>query len=185
MSKRLYYALIGMTLVLIATVSTPSVKAARGTGVLYVYTDTWGGSEAPKDSKGTYYVTIGNTYYIRITGITEFDTGTLLQVKIGWTDDTDTSQTTVINDVPVNELSDGTKYVDVEWTVPPNAKVCTTTTVHYKGDSGPDYIATGQISNIGHMHVIPVTLLGTAGALSALLAGLGLYLLPKKKIGTS
>jgi hypothetical protein len=156
-------------------------KSDVGTGVLYVYTDTWGGIEAPKDEKGTYYVEIGKTYYIRISGITEFNTGDFVTVKISWTDaNTGNGETSFIYNVEVKE-SDGIKYVDVDWTVPTNAKICETSTVHYRGNSGPEYVASGQISQVGHMHVIPTTFLGSIGALSAIFASLGLHKILKKK----
>jgi hypothetical protein len=159
----------------------PFAKATEGTGVLYVYVDTWGSTEAPRGGPNgdTYFVSIGTTYYIRVFEITEFDKGDILQVKIGWTNSSGLGQTTVFNNVLVKE-SGGVEHVDVAWTVPSNTKVCTTATVHYTQKPGPDYIASGQVSNIGHMHIITETFLGTIGAILALFVGFGLYLLPKK-----
>ncbi|UCE28994.1 MAG: hypothetical protein JSV85_06980 [Candidatus Bathyarchaeota archaeon] len=151
-----------------------------GTGILYVYVDTWGGTEAPANSHGTYDVNIGLTYYIRVWDLKEFNPGTLLTIKIGWTDVTKASRTDFFHDVEVKEDS-GVRYVDVAWTVPLEAMISTTGTVHYKRDnpSTPDYIARGQLSNVGHMHFIPETALGTIGPMLALIAGLGFLAIRK------
>lgn len=154
----------------------------NGTGTLFVYEDTWGGIEAQKsDPKQTYQVLVGFTYYIRLVNITEFDVGELLTLKIGWTDVNGTSRTTFFFEVPVKEMPDETRYVDVPaWVVPRDGKVCTTCTVHYTQDGFPDYVAQGQASTIGHMHIIPETLLGTISAVLACFAGLGLFFRRKK-----
>jgi len=68
-----------------------------------VYTDTWGGSEAPTDAQGKYLVVIGQTYYIRVLGITEFNVGDQLIVKIGWTDTGGVAQTTFFSNVPAEQ----------------------------------------------------------------------------------
>lgn len=153
-----------------------------GTGTLFVYMDTWGGVEAPKSGpKETYMVLTGFTYYIRLVNITEFDTGELLTIKIGWTDVNGTARTTFFVDVPVNEKPDGTRYVDVPaWVVPSDAKVCTTCTVHYTRSGDPDYVARGQVSTIGHLHVIPETFLGTIGSMLVCFAGFGVLLARKR-----
>ncbi len=183
MYKHIRYVLIGVLVISAIALLIPFAKANPdvGTGVLYVYVDSAHTTEAPKAGPNgdTYFVIIGNTYYIRVLGITEFNTGDKITVKIGWTNTSGGGETTQFNNVPVQE-SGGVKYVDVTWTVPSNAKVCTTATVHYTKKPGPEYVAQGQISNIGHMHIIPETLLGTIGAILALFAGLGLFLLPKK-----
>jgi len=187
MQKYTRYVIVCILAVFTAVLLIPFARAQEedpvGTGVLYVYVDSARNTEAPKGGPhgDTYFVTIGITYYIRVLEITEneFNTGDLITVKIGWNDTSGTSQTTWFTNVPIQE-SGGVKYVDVDWSVPLNAKICTTATVHYRKDSGPDYVARGQISTVGHMHIIPQTLLGTIGAILALFAGLGLYLLPKK-----
>lgn len=153
-----------------------------GTGTLFVYVDTWDGVEAPKvGPKDTYIVFIGYTYYIRLVNITEFETEDQLVIKIGWTDVTGVERTTLFVDVPVNEKIDGTKYVDVPaWIVPQDAKICTTCTVHYTRSDAPDYVARGQASTIGHMHIIPETILGTIGAILSCFAGFGILFARKK-----
>jgi len=147
-----------------------------------VYRDAAHTIEAPEESNGNhaYIVSIGTTYYIRIWGITEFNTGEQLTVKIGWTDTLDNDQTTIFNNIPVQQTA-GTKYLDVTWTIPTNAKFRTTTTVHYTKKPGPDYLATGQMSNIGHMHVVPDFLQGSIGAIIALFASYFTHQLMKRR----
>ena len=179
MHKKNRYALIGLlTIITYVMLAIPFVKAEVGTGQLYVYTDTW--AEAPKDGPGdTYFVNIGSTYHIQVRGITEFSTGELLTVKICWTDSSNTSQTTFFYDVPVIEDLGGVKYVEVTWPVPSEAKICTTSTVHYTQKPGPEYVAAGRISKTGHMHIIPEFLLGTIGVIVALFGAFGVFMLPK------
>jgi len=161
--------------------SIPFAKAKVGTGQLYVYNNSW--SEAPKGGLegDTYFVNIGTTYHIQVWNITEFDKENLLTVKISWTDDSNINQTTFFNDVPVMEDSGGVKYVEVEWTIPLKAKICTTSTVHYTQKPGPDYVVAGQISNIGHMHIVLESVLGTIGLILALFGAFGIFALPMIK----
>ena len=175
------YTVIGMlTAIICIMLAIPVAHATLGTGQLIVYTDTW--VEAPQGGPhgDTYLVIPGATYHIRVWNITEFNTGDLLTVKICWTDNTNASRTTFFYNVPVLEMT-GIKYVDVTWTVPADGKICTTCTVHYTQAGTPDYVAIGLISNIGHMHIIPETLLGTLGTLLALFGAVTLFLLPKTK----
>jgi hypothetical protein len=51
------------------------VNARVGTGILYVYTNNWGGTEAPLEDGKHYLVYPGVTYYFRIDGITEYTSG--------------------------------------------------------------------------------------------------------------
>jgi len=176
LSKNNRYVLIGfLTIIAYVMLAIPFAKAQIGTGQLYVYTNAW--AEAPKGGPNgdTYFVTPGATYHIRVWNITEFSTGAFLTVKIGWTNTSDMSQTTFFYDVLVMEDSDGVRYVEVTWTVPLNAKICTTATVHYTQKPGPDYVVTGQISSIGHMHIIPEVLLGTIGTIFALFGAFGIF----------
>lgn len=181
MPKNNRYTLIGLlTIITCIMLAIPLANATVGTGQLYVYTDTW--VEAPKGGPNgdTYFVNPGATYHIRVWGITEFNTGDLLTVKICWKDTSDTSQTTWFYNVPVLEDS-GIKYVQVTWTVPSDAKICTTSTVHYTQQSTPEYVAAGQISNTGHMHIIPESLIGTIGTILALFAAFGFFVSSKTR----
>lgn len=168
--------LAGLLAVVMLSVFISFAYCAIGTGTLFVYEDTWGGIEAPKeDPNETYKVVVGFTYYIQLVNITEFDVGELLTIKIGWTSVNGTARTTFFFDVPVLEKPDGTRYIDVPaWVVPRDGKVCTTCTVHYTQTGSPDFIAQGQASTIGHMHIIPETLLGTVSVVLACFAGLGM-----------
>ena len=156
-----------------------NVNAAIGTGVLQVYTNSARTFEAPKQDD-LYYVTVGQTYYIRVLGVTEFSSGSSVTIKIGWTDTSGTPQTTFIPNVPVLS-SDGTRYIDFPWTIPLDAKISTNANVHYKGSSGPDYLAQGTIRPVGFMHIIPEVPLGITGSLLALVAGFGLFKIKKNK----
>ena len=176
------YALIGLlTIITYMVLTIPLAKAQVGTGQLYVYTNAW--AEAPKGGPegDTYFVNPDATYHIKIWNITEFGTEVLLTVKIRWTDTSNKSQTTFFYDVPVMEDLSGVKYVEVTWTIPSNAKIYTTSVVHYTQKPGPDYVATGQVSNIGHMHIIPELLIGTIGAILALFGAFGIFRLPKTR----
>jgi len=175
------YTVIGMLTALICIMlAIPVAHATLGTGQLIVYTDT--SVEAPQgDPHGdTYLVNPGATYHIHIWNITEFNTGDLLTVKICWTDNTNASRTTFFHNVPVLETG-GIKFVEVDWTVPADGKICTTCTVHYTQAGTSEYIAIGLISNVGHMHTVPETLLGTIGTLLALFGAVSLFFVHKTK----
>jgi hypothetical protein len=167
-----------LLVILVASIgSIVPVAAKQTSAVLYVYIDSSHTTEAPLfgTSEDTYAVIVGETYYIRVLGITQFDLGALLHVKIGWTDIYDHGQTTDFYNVKVKQLGDDL-YVDVEWTVPSDAKICTTAAVKYRAndDSPPEYVVKGQVNNIGHMHVVPELPLGTLMAVMASMAAIGL-----------
>jgi len=166
----------------ILTASISNVSATIGTGQLFVYTDATRTILAPNDGN-TYNVTIGFTYYFRIMHITEFNTGDKLTIKIGWKDVFDVSHTTYLYNIEVLETS-GHKYVDFTWTIPIEAKISTTGTVHYRGDSGPDYLAKGETRPVAHIHFIPETPLGTIGPILALVGGLIAFPTFKKRLFT-
>lgn len=176
LNKLSHYAFVMLFTIVVMIMFIPFANAVVGTGQLHVYIDTWGGTEAPKDGpkSDTHLIEIDNTYYIVVFGITEFNVGDLLTIKIGWTDTTDNAQTTTFLNIPVEEcVGSGEKYVNVPpWSVPSNAKICTTCTVHYTNPDSPEYVASGQASTIGHTHIIPLTPLGTIGTILALFTGL-------------
>jgi hypothetical protein len=169
-------------LLLLMLCSVP-VSAKQGTGVLYVYTDTWGGTEAPKEPpQGNYLVFRGQTIYIRIWNVTEVLARELVTIKIGWTDTNGNSQTTFFYNVPVLEdEQSGVRYIDVPaWTTPSNAKICTTSTVHYRYGND-EYVAAGQMSNIGHMHfVVPEVPFGPITSIAATILALYAYMRIKR-----
>lgn len=185
LNKPSHFVFVTLSLTIIMMLCIPFANASVATGQLYVYVDTWNGTEAPKEGpKGdTYFIEIDTTYYIVIFGITEFNVGDLLTIKIGWTNTAGNGQTTFFHNVPVEEyVSSGEKYVNIPaWTVPSNAKICTTCTVHYTNPDSPDFIAYGQASTIGHMHIIPLAPLGIIGTILALFAGLTIFSLLKHK----
>jgi hypothetical protein len=160
--------------VLFALVLTliPLAYAAHG-GVLYVYTDAAHTTEAPSQSGGNhaYLTNIGGTYYIRIWGITQFNTGDKITVKIG---------TTTFYNVLVQDSS-GTRYADITWTVPANSEFGTTVNVKYRGETGPEYVVGGQMSNVGHMHIVPEVLQGTVGMTVALIAAYSIYQIARRR----
>jgi len=160
-----------------AVLLVPLALAGVGTGVLRMYL---GGTEVDREAGGSqaYLVEVGNTYTIKVVGITEFKEGNLVKVKVAWTDTAGNPQTDVFDNVEVKR--DGTKlYVQVAWTVPTSAKYCETGTVHY--GSKPDYIAAGVFSEVGHFHVIPEITLGSLGAVALFLSTLGLFAVHKKR----
>jgi len=177
-------AFIGSLIIITCMMLTVSLAEAEiGTGQLYVYIDTWGGIEANKGGPNgdTYFVARDTTYYIRVFGITEFNKGDLLTVKICWKMVFGSpsmghviNQTTFFYDVPVMEDLDGVKYVDVAWTVPSSAKISSTSIAYYA-----EFLVAGRISNIGYMHIIPELLLGTVCAILALFGAFGIFKLRK------
>ncbi len=167
-------------LLLLMLCSVP-VSAKQGTGVLYVYTDTWGGIEAlTEPPQGNYLVFPGQTIYIRIWNVTEVSAEKFVTIKIGWTDTNGNSQTMFFYDVQVLEQF-GVRYIDVPaWTAPSNAKICTTSTVHYRYGNN-EYVAAGQMSNIGHMHfVVPEVPFGPITSLAATILALYAYMRIKR-----
>jgi len=156
------------------------VESSKSGGKLQVFSDTWGGTLAPTDGN-KFNVTIGQTYYIRIWGITEFETDDKLTIKIGWKDIRGADQTDFFYDVPVKEM-DETKYADVPpWTAPLDAKIHSTGTVHYGIHPGRDYLARGETKPVAHIFFIPENAFGTIGSLLALLTGFGGFVLVKKR----
>jgi len=106
------------------------------------------------------------------------------------------------SDVPVHELGSGVGAGmngvgdadhPIEWTVgeyddpPPGGSVeipfSSTITVHYKNNdgSGTEYVATGLIFRVGHIHVVPQLPWGTIGPSFVLLIGLGAFVLIRRK----
>jgi hypothetical protein len=168
-----------LLLLFFTLIYTIPAYAQVGTGVLWVYTDTWGGTEASKEQNGNYLVLTEETYYIRIMGVTEVPTGSKVIIKIGWTDTNDVQQTEFFNDVPVLEDS-GVRYIDVPaWTTPSSAQICTTSTVHYVYDH--EYVSAGQMSSVGHTHfVVPEVPLGSLGSLVATVIALYVYMRAKR-----
>jgi len=178
-----YPLVLSILALAIFAVSISKVSADIGTGQLFVYTDPARTTLAPNDGN-TFDVVIGFTYYYRIWGITEFNTGDKLTIKIAWKDAWDVDHTDFIPDVEVLE-SGVTKYVDFTWTVPLTAKICTTGTVHYRmlpPPAGSEYLAKGVTRPVAHLHYIPETHLGTLGPMLALLTGLVAFPLFRKRL---
>jgi len=173
--------------------------APVGSAILYVYVDPARTVEAPKTinleaSMTTYDVLTGLTYYIRIWNVTQYDGVPLpiiLRVKISWKATDGSSMTTIFDSVYLQETAAGIRYIDVDWTVPVNAKVCETSTVHFRRYwfdaqgkrvwDGYEWLATGQLgTQKGHLHVIPEISIGTIGIITSLFAALGIFMIPKK-----
>jgi len=182
-------SLLGCSLAVFALVLlVPLALADIGTGVLEVYTDTWGGTLAPKESSGNepFLVNIGGTYYIRVTGITEFLSG-VVDVKVTWTDTDGNPHADLYDDVPL--VSDGaTTHFDITWTVDASAKYCTTGTVHYRAGDGspPEYVAQGRLadgslSQTGHFHIVPEVAFGALASSVVFLSALALFAVRKKR----
>ncbi|NIM46526.1 MAG: hypothetical protein GTO54_13050, partial [Nitrososphaeria archaeon] len=150
---------------ILSLIGMSSVYAKIGTGVLHVSDVGYGGAEIYQDSHGFFEVLPGVTYYIWITGITEFPDGTDITVKISCDD-------SKYPNLEVGTGAGGSLSVNVEPPyLMPDLPYSTTCTVHYKGSRGPDYltIVPGGVSSVGHLHVIPeLPIIGTAGALAAL-----------------
>jgi hypothetical protein len=156
--------LTGLFVLASALLMVTPAFATIGNGVLQVFTDPAYTASAPM-SNGQYLVIVGGTYYIRISGMSASEVGgaTTLTVKIGYKDTNGDSQTAFFFNVPIQ--GSGPYFIKVTWTVPANAKVCTTATVHYK-IVNEEYVASGSLTSApGHMHVVPESYLGALGAL--------------------
>lgn len=170
----------------------PGAMGTIGSGVLYVYTDAGYNTLAPTGQPpGAFVVLPGQTVYIQIAGITEFNVGDSVLVKICWQTHVKTLTMTVeiltsghpgargVGDAAhpiawtVGEFDDG--YFDIPY--------CETMTVHYKKSSGssPDYVAQGLLASVGHMHAIPETPFGTITPLLVLFVALGVFVAVKQK----
>jgi len=71
-----------------------------------------------------------------------------------------------------------------EWTCPEDATYCTTYVVQYRDDDGTPphtvYVAKGQISQTGHIHVIPEFAFGPGMSILAMLTGSAILSISKK-----
>jgi len=104
--------------------------------------------------------------------------GDTVEVKVCYTDTSGQPACTVLGTTVVQAGDDGGWFEIGSWIVPSDAKVCTTTTVHfYKVDTdgkkdGEEWVAGGQILEVGHMHVIPEVTFGILGSLIVCMAAL-------------
>lgn len=172
-------------LTLIASCLTVSVGLSTiGNGTLYVYTDPHYTNEAPisEGHNRMYLVVLNQTIYIQIANITEFGEGETLIVKVGWEDHAKT-----FNGVQVSRFTSPTEHdgwlgINVAWTVGDfddgylDIPYSETLTVHYKDIDGREYVASGLMSRVGHIFVVPEAPLGTMAFLVAPLAALGVLL---------
>jgi hypothetical protein len=186
----LVISLVSLVLLVLSTFVCGAMGAI-GEGILYVYTDAGYTTLAPTDSHGFYLVGPGQTVYIQIVGITEFSLGAGVLVKISY-DGYVRSWTKTVKTLTSGQLGNGVGDASdsIIWTVGEfdggvyvEIPFCTTLTVHYKNSSGtgPDYVSSGIISTIGHIHVVPETSLGTIGSLLGLFAALGVFVLTKQR----
>jgi hypothetical protein len=167
----------------------PLANGAIGDGRLFVYSDSGYANLVAQDANGRYEVLPGTTVYIKISGITEFEPGDEITVKIGWDHTKHITGVFVKNGDYVGDAVD-----PLEWEVGDfddgffDIPASNTLTVHYKGLTGPDYITVVEVEaspeiKTAHMHVIPeIPVLGTLGMILTMFTGF-LYLKNKGKWG--
>ena len=158
---------------------------ARGTGTLYAYSDADYTTLLPNDSSagGTAMsVTNGQTIYIQIADISEFDVGDLINVVVKWGGG---GYHATLGPSEVKILTSGedagTLGVEVLWVVgvfdgPVTVYIpyCETMIVDY-GTSSDSYNAINAFASSppqGHLHVIPEYLYGGLAAMAACFGGL-------------
>ncbi len=174
-----------------------TASAAIGTGTLYVYYDSGYTDPVNRNEHGQFEVLPGDTVYIQIAGITEFEEGDEIIVKICW-DHTKTIPATVKNltsGAGFNLTGVGDADSPIPWIVGNfddgnySIPYCETMTVHYTRKPGPDYLTTppeydakGQMSTVAHLHSVPENPVGTLGTLLVVLATLGVFMAKGRKI---
>jgi len=193
--KRLPIIAFGLTLGFLLFSSNVGLGMVSST--LYIYTDDdyeHPADLAPTDEHGFFEAVLNQLVYIQIAGITEFESGDLVQVKISYNGYVKTWTNVEVHilttgggqgTLGVGDASaplgwqvgwfDGGVFVEIPY--------CETLTVHYKDatGTGPEYVAGGTIKSVGHLHVIPENPLGTIGPLMASLVGIIAFALVKKR----
>jgi len=191
--------LVGLTFLTIISLAAPAL-CTIGDGVLYVYTDSsytplapWDSCGGPGGKNAHFAVMNGEIVYIQISGITEFTVGQTItveiDVEIGGVEHKKTWTKTVKNLASGNGgIGVGDHLDPITWTVGTfddgtyPIPYCTTFPVKYRALTGGDkIIATGILSQIGHMHVIPDLPFGILAAIGACFAGLGAFRLRRRK----
>jgi hypothetical protein len=176
---------ISLIVSIISTARLPLVLADPEPGVdgvLYVYTDSGYSNEAPwyggSPDGHSYVANIGDRYWIKVTNIDDpkgVEASDMIEVKVCYTD---ISGNPAYATLGITVIQDGGWFAIGPWTVPNDAKVCTTTTVHfYKIDAsgnkvGEEWVAGGQFFQVGHMHVVPEVTFGILGSLIVCMAAL-------------
>ena len=161
---------------------------SRGTGTLYAYSDPSYTTLLPRDSSASgtaMSVTNGQTIYIRITDISEFDIGDSINVVVKWGGG---DHHATLGPSAVKMLTSGEGVgklgVEVSWVVgvfdgPVIVYIpyCETMIVDY-GTSSDSYNAINAFASSppqGHLHVIPEYLYGGLAALGACFVGFAAF----------
>lgn len=194
MKRHLPIYVTAILALLLAGAQTASAKI--GTGTLYVYYDSGYTNPVVRNAQGQFEVLPGDTVYLQIAGITEFEEGDEIIVKICW-NFTEVIPATVKNltsGAGIHQIGVGDADDPIPWTVgyfngtyyP--IPYCNTMTVHYTMKPGPDYVsippsydANGRMSTSAHLHSVPENPVGTLGALLAVLATLGVFMAKGRK----
>mgnify|MGYP000082396047 FL=1 len=192
--KKLISLSLILVLIFLSVYSIKPASAKIGSGRLYVYMDPDYTTLVPKDDNGHYMVFTGQTVYIQIANITEFEVGNLIHVKICWEDHTkwfiNLTVKILTSGIGAGEVGVGDKDDPIEWVVGEfedgtyNIPDCETITVHYTYQKRPEYITINDEfptypSIVAHMHsVIPEVPLGTLTVLILMFGALKVYLRP-------
>jgi len=162
----------------------PVASAYLGNGTIEVYVDTWGGTCAPTDKEYYYYIFPGQTYYIRIVSIIEFDPAVTKKIDVMIKTESGTPYELIFNDVPLiyegYVYDSGTRtwyhvhHADLPSWVAPNLAEGTTLIVYYRSSNpGEWYRAHSVRCRLGGMFVIPDVPLGAFGSVATMAAALG------------
>jgi hypothetical protein len=150
------------------------------TGILYVYTNPERTTEATQNPAGNYIVLYGVTYYFNITGITEYNEGSTINVWAHY--QTDTTENNILIG---NFTIESGGIIPFEWTIPIDPPYETAIKFKYgtslTGRGSSWYFAKKATEGVSLSFVIPEVSLGSLGATIALFSGLGITALYRKK----
>ena len=174
---------------------TLTVHAAQGSGTLFAYSNAGYTALLPTDNYagGSWVVQNGDTVYLQIAGITEFNVGTNIQVIVGYTDSNNVGHDFTMGSFPVKVLTSGAgtglngvgdedQPMILQVGVFDNGEVvyiptCNTMTVHYRlSSTTPTYVAAGTlVGGESHLHVVPEYLYGGLAAVITCFVGFATF----------
>jgi hypothetical protein len=149
------------------------VNARVGTGILYVYTDTWCDNEAPLEDNKHYLVLPKTKYYFTIDGITEYTSG---KIKI-W------GRYEHVNEF-IGEFY-AARRISFSWEIP-DLPINTEIKIKYGTEPTgclPNWYYARRATQAAprSLFVIPEIPLGVLGVTIALFSGLGIKVFHRKK----
>jgi hypothetical protein len=155
-------------------------KSRQGTGILYAYTSEVG-DELEKNTAGNYLVYPGATYHFNITNITEYE-NTEIHVWARYK----TGDTAYNVEIGTFTLGLKPSNITFDWTIPSDLPITTSIRFKYGTDyQGPKetwVYARKDISPSPRLLlVVPETILGSIGAITALFTGFTIRAIRRKR----